>query len=351
MDALTGARFSRARGRRLAQRLVAGTLGTALGATLGATALTGCGGNRPATVSADAPPFVAVTQITDHPSLDAVRDGLKEALAEAGYAEGDSLRWEWQSAQGSPATAAQIASKYAGARPSVIVAIATPSAQAVVSAARNTPVIFSAVTDPVAAKLVESLEKPGGNVSGVSDLSPIDQHLALIREILPEAKILGVIYNAGEDNSVSLLKLLKAQAPEQGFSQIQEATVSNSSEVAAAARSLVGSVDAIYVPTDNTVASALEAVVQVGDDNDVPVFAGDTDSVKRGAIAGLSFNYFDVGKQTGQMVVKVLKGGKVGDMPVEYVDKLQLFVNPGAAEAMGVTLPEAVTARADEVVK
>jgi putative tryptophan/tyrosine transport system substrate-binding protein len=296
-------------------------------------------------------PFVAVTQIVEHPSLDAVRDGLQASLAEAGYVEGKSLRWEWQSAQGNPATAAQIASKYAGANPDVIVAIATPSAQAVASAAKNTPIIFSAVTDPVGAKLVASTDKPGGNVSGVSDLSPIDQQLALIREILPEAKTLGILYSAGEDNSVSLVKLVKEQAPEKGFTQVKEATVSASSEVAGAARSLIGSVDAIYVPTDNTVVSALESVVQVGQDNDVPVFSGDTDSVKRGAIAGISFNYQDVGRQTGEMVVKVLKGARPSDLPVEYVKAVQLFVNPASAKEMGVTIPDAVSARADEVVK
>ncbi|MEO0518120.1 MAG: ABC transporter substrate-binding protein [Cyanobacteria bacterium P01_A01_bin.116] len=313
--------------------------------------LVSCGGATPTAGGSDEAPFVAVTQIVEHPSLDAVRDGLKDSLSEAGYAEGDTLRWEWQSAQGNPATAAQIASKYAGASPSVIVAIATPSAQAAVNAAANTPVIFSAVTDPVGAKLVENADKPGGNVSGVSDLSPIDQHMALIKEILPEAKTVGVIYSAGEDNSVSLVALIRSEAPKQGFTEVKEVTVTASSEVAGAARSLVGSVDAIYVPTDNTVVSALESVVQVGQDNDLPVFAGDTDSVERGAIAGISFDYYDVGQQTGEMVTKVLKGSKAGDLPVEFVDVVELFVNPAAAEEMGVTLPAAVSDRADKVIE
>jgi putative tryptophan/tyrosine transport system substrate-binding protein len=313
--------------------------------------LVSCRNGAPTTGKIADMPFVAVTQIVEHPSLDAVRDGLKEALAEAGYVEGKALRWEWQSAQGNPATAAQIASKYAGANPDVIVAIATPSAQAAVSAAKNTPIIFSAVTDPLGAKLVASNEKPGGNVSGVSDLSPIDQQLALIREILPQAKTLGVIYSAGEDNSVSLVELVKREAPKQGFTQVKEATVSASSEVAGAARGLVGSVDAIYVPTDNTVVSALESVVQVGQDNDLPVFAGDTDSVKRGAIAGISFNYRDVGRQTGEMVVKVLKGTRPSELPVEYVKAVQLFVNLDSAKEMGVTIPDVVQGRADEVVE
>lgn len=315
------------------------------------TSLTSCGSGAPVAGGADTAPFVAVTQIVEHPALDAVRDGVKDSLAEAGYAEGDGLRWEWQSAQGNPATAAQIASKYAGAEPDVIVAIATPTAQAAVAASKNTPIVFSAVTDPVGADLIQNPEKPGGLVSGISDLSPIDQHMALIREVLPEAKTIGVIYSAGEANSVSLVELVKTEAPKQDFTEVREVTVSASSEVDGAARSLVGAVDAIYVPTDNTVVSALESVIQIGQDNDLPVFVGDTDSVERGAIAGISFDYYDVGRQTGDMVIKVLKGARVGDLPVEFVDTVQLFVNPAAAEAMGVTLPEAVTSRADQVVE
>ena len=312
--------------------------------------LASCGNGGQTVGSAEDSPFVAVTQIVEHPALNAVRDGVKDELAKAGYEEGSTLRWEWQSAQGNPATATQIANKYAGAGTDVIVAIATPSAQSAVSAAADTPIIFSAVTDPVGAKLVENAEKPGGNVSGVSDLSPIAQQLALIKEVLPAASTLGVIYNAGEDNSVSLVSLINESAPDQALS-IEEVTVSATSEVAGAARSLIGSVDAIYIPTDNTVVSALESVIQVGQDNQVPVFAGDTDSVERGAIAAISFDYYDVGRQTGAMVAKVLKGNRPGELPVEFVQELNLSVNPTAAEAMGVELPEAVTSRADETVE
>ena len=311
------------------------------------TSLSSCGNGAQTVGNTEDAPFVAVTQIVEHPALDAVRDGVKDELAEAGYEADSTLRWEWQSAQGNPATATQIASKYAGANPDVIVAIATPSAQSAVSAAPNTPVIFSAVTDPVGAKLVENAQKPGGNVTGVSDLSPIVQQLALIKEILPEASTLGVLYNAGEDNSVSLVALISENAAEHEL-EIEEVTVAATSEVATAARNLVGSVDAIYVPTDNTVVSALESVIQVGQDNQIPVFAGDTDSVERGAIAALSFDYYDVGRQTGVMVTKVLQGNSAGDLAVEFVQDLKLSINPTAAEAMGVELPDAVVEKADE---
>lgn len=305
--------------------------------------------NAPNTASEEmAAKVVAVTQIVEHPSLDAVRDGVKDELAAAGYKSGKNLEWMWESAQGNPAIAAQIASKFAGEQPDLIIAIATPSAQAVVSATDQIPILFSAITDPLGAKLVSDLDHPGGLVTGVSDLSPIAQHLDLIAEIRPDAKRIGVLYNAGEANSVSLINLLKQEVPERNMTLV-EATVSNSGEAATAARSLVGKVDVIYIPIDNTVATAAESVIQVGLDNQLPVFAGDTDTVKRGAIATLSFNYYDIGRQTGQMALRVFGGEKPGDMPVEMAEKLELSLNLSAAKAMGVIIPESVVSRADEV--
>ncbi len=184
----------------------------------------------------------------------------------------------------------------------------------------------------------------------MSDLSPLAKHLELIREITPDAKTVGVPFNPGEANAVTLVELLKSLAPEQGF-EIVEASATKSSEVLGAAQSLVGKVDVIYVPTDNTIVSALEAVVKVGIDNQIPVYAGDTDSVPRGVMAAIGFNYYDVGRQTGKIVVRILNGEKPGDIPVEGVQITELYVNPGAAEKMGVTLPEAVIARAKEVVE
>jgi putative ABC transport system substrate-binding protein len=293
---------------------------------------------------------VAVTAIVEHPALDAARDGIRDELAAAGYEVGHNLDFVYESAQGNPATAAQIARKFIGDRPDVIVPISTPSAQAVVGATSDIPVVFTAVTDPLGAKLVADLERPGGNVTGMSDLSPIGLHLDLIREIMPDAGRLGVIHNPGEANSVTLLELIRAEAPARGF-EVVEAAAPRSSDVLAAAQSLVGKVDAIYVPTDNTVVTALEAIVKVGTDNRLPVFAGDTDSVPRGAIAALGFNYYDLGRQTGKMVVRVLEGEAPGTMPVEGVETTELFVNPAAAEAMGISLPPAVVERAKVVVE
>ena len=293
---------------------------------------------------------VAVTAIVEHPALDAVRQGVQDELAAQGYQAGDNLDFQFESAQGNPATAAQIAQKFVGEAPDVIVPISTPSAQAVVAATKDIPIVFTAVTDPLGAKLVTSLEQPGGNVTGVSDLSPIAAHLDLIKEITPDVRRLGVIYNPGEANSMTLLELLKQEAPARDL-ELVEAAAPRSSDVQAAAQSLVGRVEAIYVPTDNTVVTALEAIVGVGIDNQLPVYAGDTDSVPRGALAAIGFDYYDVGIQTGKIVARVLNGEEPGDIAVQSIETTELHVNPGAAERMGVTLPEAVIARAKTVVE
>ncbi|WP_337181474.1 ABC transporter substrate-binding protein [Shinella sp.] len=292
---------------------------------------------------------VAVTAIVEHPALDAARDGVKEALEAAGYKEGENLKFIYESAQGNPATAAQIARQFVGENPSVIVPISTPSAQAVVSATKDIPVVFTAVSDPLGAQLVKDMDKPGGNVTGLSDMSPVAEHLALIKEILPEAKTIGFLYNSGEANSVSLLAVLKEEAGKAGLTVVESAAT-KSAEVQGAARALVGRADAIYIPTDNTIISALEGAVAVAVEAKLPLFTADTDSVSRGAIAALGFNYKDVGRQTGEVVVRILKGEKPGDIAVKVAAGTDLVVNKGAAAKMGVTLPEAVVGRATRVI-
>ncbi|ENR66389.1 ABC transporter substrate-binding protein [Brucella abortus] len=288
---------------------------------------------------------VAVTAIVEHPALDAARDGVKDALAEAGYKEGENLKFIYQSAQGNPATAAQIARQFVGEGPDVIVPISTPSAQAVVSATRDIPVVFTAVSDPVGAQLVKDLKKPGGNVTGLSDMSPVVEHIKLIKEVMPNIKKLGYLYNSGETNSVSLLAALKEAATAEGI-EIVESAATKSAEVQGAARALVGRADAMYVPTDNTIVSALESAVGVAEESKLPLFTADTDSVKRSALAALGFNYYDVGKQTGAIVVKILKGEKPGDIAVDIAKGTDLVINLGAAKKMGVEFPQAVIDRA-----
>jgi putative ABC transport system substrate-binding protein len=317
------------------------TLCTLIGASLLAVA---------SLVQAQEPRTVAITQIVEHPALDAVYQGVKDELAEQGYKEGENLIIMHESAQGNSAIAAQIARKFIGDNPDVIVAIATPSAQTVAAAARNIPVVFSAVTDPVGAKLVKSLEAPGANITGVSDMLPIDKHLDMLLRVVPEAKRIGTVYNPGEANAVSLVELLEERLSARGLTLVK-AAATKSSEVLGAARSLVGEADAIYLTTDNTVISAAEAVISVGERADIPVFAADTATVERGAVAALGFDYYDHGRQTGRMVTRILKGASTADMPVETMDTLDLFVNPAAAERMGITLSDDLIREAKVVVK
>jgi putative tryptophan/tyrosine transport system substrate-binding protein len=292
--------------------------------------------------------LIEITAIVEHPALDATRQGVIEALEAAGYKQGQNLKIVYENAQGNTSTAVQIARKFVGDKPDVIVPISTASSQAVAAATKDIPIIFATVTDPIGAKLVASWEKPGGNITGVADAPPLDKHIALMKQITPNAKRIGVPYNPGESNSISQIKELKPKFEAAGLTMV-EVTGSKSSDVLAAAQSLVGKVDAIFVPNDNTFVSALESVLKVGIDNKIPVYAGDTDSVKRGAIATVGFNYIDVGKQAGQMVLKVLKGEKPADIPVEGVKGSDLYVNPTSAAKMGVEIPKELISQAKQV--
>ena len=293
--------------------------------------------------------FIATTAIVEHPALDAVRDGIKQSLNDNGYS-GDKLKFTYESAQGKPDIASQIARKMVGENPDIIVAIATPSAQAAVTATKTIPVVFSAVTDPLAAKLIPSLEKPGGNVTGLSDMANIKEHFSLIKEFVPNLKVIGIPYNPGEANAVSMLDTAKVVAEEMGI-KIVEAAAPKSSDVMIAAKQLVGKVDAIYCPIDNTIISAVESVVKVGIDAQVPVFAGDTDTVSRGAVAAVGYDYFDLGKQTGDIVLRILNGEKPGDIDVKMAKGTNLFVNPKMAKRMGIEVPKSVLERATKVIK
>ena len=317
------------------------TLRTLIGASLLAAA---------SLVQAEDTRVVAITQIVEHPALDAAHQGVVDELAERGYREGENLRLMHESAQGNSAIASQIARKFVGESPDVIVAIATPSAQTVAAAAREIPVVFSAVTDPVAAKLVKSWEAPGANITGVSDMLPIEKHLDMLQRVMPDAKRIGTVYNPGEANAAALVELLEERLSARGLELVKGAAT-KTSEVLGAARSLVGKADAIYLTTDNTVISAAEAVISVGERAKIPVFAADTASVERGAVAALGFNYYNHGRQTGAMVARVLEGATTADMPVEIMEELDLYVNPEAGERMGITLPEDLIQEAVKVVK
>ncbi|MBY4596339.1 ABC transporter substrate-binding protein [Ottowia caeni] len=293
---------------------------------------------------------VGVTAIVDHPALDSVRKGVQDELKALGWEEGKNLQLSYQSAQGNTATAGQIARKFVGDKVDAIVAIATPSAQAAVAATKSVPVVFTAVTDPVAAKLVKEWKTSGTNVTGVSDRLPLAAQIDLLLRVKPGAKRVGFVYSPGEVNSTIVLKELKAELGKRGMSVV-EAAAARTVDIPSAVKSLVGKVDVIYTTTDNNVVSAYESMVRVADEADIPLVAADTDSVKRGAIAALGMNYYDLGRQTGKIVDRILKGEKPGAIAPEIGSKMSLVVNPGAAEKQGLKLPEALIKEAAEVVK
>lgn len=313
-----------------------------------ATALlaTACGGGATDTATTDGTAAaesvsIGITQIVAHPSLDAARDGFKAALADAGF----DVTYDEQNAQGDQSTAASIAGTFASANHDLILAIATPTAQSAVQAISDTPILFTAVTDPVSADLVASLEAPGGNVTGTSDANPVREQLQLVTRLAPDAKRVGIVYSSGEVNSQVQVDWAKEAAAELGL-EIVEAAVSTSAEVQQAAESL--DVDAFYVPTDNTVVSALESLIQVAEAKQLLTIAAEGDSVSRGTVATYGIDYYKLGYQTGEMAVKILRGeADPATMPVETQSELQLYLNLGAAARMGVTIPEDLRAEAD----
>jgi len=294
------------------------------------------------------PVTVAITQIVPHPSLDLIRKGIEDELKEQKI-ECDIL---FENAQGNIAIATQIAKKFVSLNPDVIVPITTPSTQAVYAAAhsQNIPVVFAAVNDPVAAKLVPGMDKAGDGITGLSDLPPVADQVALIQEILPNAKKIGVIYNPGESNSVALLELFEKMLAQNGMTLFR-ATAANMVDVTAATKSLVGKIDAIYIPNDNTVVAALEALIKVVQKNGIPVFCADPESVKQGCLAAVTHSQYGLGRQTGKMVAKVLKGTDIQMLPVERPAVVELSINQDVAKALDIALPEAVLARAQHIIK
>ncbi|CAH8768860.1 ABC transporter substrate-binding protein [Paenibacillus dendritiformis] len=287
---------------------------------------------------------IGIAQYANHPSLDGAREGFLQALKDAGYEENVNLQVDFHNAQGDMNNNLTIAQKLVGDKNDLILAIATPTAQAVAKATKDIPVLFTAVTDPVTSKLVDSLEKPGGNVTGTRDTNPdaIKKTMETIKKFFPEARKIGVIYNSGEQNSVVNIANVK-QVLQDGGLETVEATVTNSSEVKQAADSLVGRADIIYLTSDNTVISALSSVVSVANDKDIPLFCESSESVGEGAFASIGFQYYDLGYTTGKMAVEVLKGASPADIPVQFSEKLDLMINPKAAEAQGITLTEEMT--------
>lgn len=288
---------------------------------------------------------VSVSQVVDHPDLNATRLGLLEGLRAKGYEPGKNLEFSYEMASGNPVQAAKIARELVSENPHVLVGIATPTSQALVSATRTIPIVFTAVTDPIGARLVKQLEQPGRNVTGLSDLSPISQHVSLIKELLPNAGSIGVVYNPAEANAVALVGLLKKATRDFGFT-LHTAKALTIDDVEEKTASVAKKSDVIYALTDNTVASGIEGLINAANQAGTPVVAGATSYVGKGAIAGLGLDYYDVGVQTADYVAAILDGQKPGKLSVKTAQSSQLVVNLDAARELGLTLPKSVVDRA-----
>ncbi len=298
---------------------------------------------------------IGVTQIVSHPALDGDAKGFEKALADAGFKEGVDVTYDRQNAQGDMANAQTIAQKFLDAKVDMVHSIATPTSQAVVKVIKNIPVVFSSVTDPVDAGLVPKTSpsgtKSGTNVTGVSDRWPVALQFGMYTKFVPKAKKWGTIYNAGDANSMVHIKEMREAAKKLGV-ELMEATISTSAETMQAAQSLAGKgVQAVNITSDNTAVSAFEAIVKVCNEKKIPLFAGDVDSVPRGAIAAYGLDYFLIGESAGKKAVQVLKGKKPGDIPWGPAEKFSLVISDKAAKTQGVTVPPDLLKKADKVIK
>ncbi|CAM1661889.1 ABC transporter substrate binding protein [Streptococcus mitis] len=281
---------------------------------------------------------IGISQFITHQSLDATREGFVDELAKQGYVEGKNIEIDLQNAQGEQRNLKTISQQLAESS-DVVLAIATPSAQSLANTTQTTPVIFSAVTDPVSAKLVESREHPGGNVTGTSDQSSdaISTQINLIKKVLPKAKTIGILYTQSEPNSVVQKDEAKRLLEEKGFTVVEK-TILDSNNVKAAAESLMTEVDMVFVPTDNIISSTMETVKQVSIKHKVPVFGGSTEMIAVGGLYNYGTNYEELGRQTARMLVRVLKGEKPENIAVELPEKLELHTNQEMADALGIDI-------------
>lgn len=309
-----------------------------------ALALAGCGdkGSAPAADAAKKTELipVGIVQLVEHDALDAATRGIVDALAARGFKDGVNIKLDIQNAQGDQSNLHNIANRFVSNKDKIIFAVATPAAQAVATVAKDTPIVGTAITDFVAAKLVKSNEKPGGNVTGVSDLGPIAAQFDLLMKLAPNAKTIGTIYNSSEINSAVQVEILKKAAAERGV-EVLEATVSNVNDIQQAVASLKDKVQGLYLPTDNVIASAIPALAKVVNPAKIPAVAGEMGMTAAGCLGSVSVNYYDIGKMTGELGADILEGKKKpADTPIQHVTTGTPVFNLKTAAAIGITIPE-----------
>jgi putative ABC transport system substrate-binding protein len=288
---------------------------------------------------------IGVVQLLEHDALDASYKGFVDGLKEAGFEEGKNITIDYNNAQNEQANCQTIANKLVNNNADLILAIATPAAQAVANVTQDIPILVTAVTDPADAKLVKDNKAPGGNVTGTSDLTPVKEQIDLIKQIIPDVKTIGILYTSSESNSLFQVNLAKQAAANLGI-EVIEGTVSSSNEIQQVAQSLVGKVEAIYVPTDNMMAAGMSTISMVMEPAKIPVIVGEEGMVANGGLATYGINYYNLGKLTAQQAVAILRDGKKpADMPIEYLTELNFSLNQEVADAIGVEIPAELLAK------
>lgn len=293
---------------------------------------------------------IGITQIVQHDALDAVRKGILDGLASNGFRDGEQIKVDYQDAQNEINNAITIANNFAADKKDMIIAISTPSAQAAAQATQDIPIVFATVTDPVAAGLVDALDKTDGNITGTSDQLPMELQVDLIRKFIPDIKKLGVIYSTSEVNAGVQADQIEESAATKGI-EIVRAGITTTSEVKVATESLIGKVEAILIPVDNTVVSAIDGVLSVAQEAKIPVFASDTDTVRHGAVATYGIDYYKMGVQTGEMAARILKGEKISENPVEVTKNVDLTINKKAAKLFELPVPSELEKEAKEIIE
>lgn len=301
-------------------------------------------GGTTTAASGEATYSIGINQLVQHPALDAATAGFKAVLDEAGV----EVTYDEQNANGEQATALTIAQQFAGKDLDLVLSVATPAAQATAQNITDIPVLFTAVTDPVSAELVDSEESPGGNVTGTSDVAPIEDQLDLLKELVPDARKVGIVYASGEVNSQVQVEMAQEAAGPRDL-EIVTQTVTTANDIQQAVEAL-GDVDAIYVPTDNMVVAGIASLVQVAEQKQIPVIAAEAGTVEGGAVATLGIDYTELGRQTGEMALRILQDGEdPASMAVEKATEFTYVINADAAERLGVTIPQEILDEAETV--
>lgn len=327
------------------------SLATGLALMLALGVLAGCGSEKKSESGSDSKMVtVGIAQLVEHGALDAANKGFVAGMAAAGFKENENVKYDRQNAQADQSNLQNIAQRFVSNKVDLICAIATPTAQTMANATKDIPIVATAVTDYEVAKLVASANAPKGNVTGTSDMNPIGEQLELLLKIAPQTKNIGTVYSSSEVNSQLQVDVLKKLAAAQGINVV-EATVSTVNDIQQAAQSLLGKVDAVYVPTDNVMASAMPTLVAVTDEGKLPVICGESDPVRAGGLATLGIDYYKLGEQTGSMAAAILSGKATpATMPIQVQKEFKVVVNESAAQRNGITIPQDILEKA-EIVK